>query len=168
MTTEREDFENHMIKIGMATYLHYQLNECQYSNLPVQQLWKTWQARGKKDAERIAELKKKVYEYDKWLSGGVYYTMSEASELHGDYNSKIAALQSQLEASQLQVQVLRESLKNIIVFDSSGDNYGVAKEALSTTPTPSEWVRRSDLEEFDTIQNSRGELLKLYLTKENK
>ena len=42
----------------------------------------------------VAELKEKVANYDRWLSGGVYYTNDESFKLHNDYNNKISELQA--------------------------------------------------------------------------
>ena len=64
MTTDkmREDFEAEMIKVGMATYLHYETYKKQYSNLPMQRLWRTWQAATEQSTAKIAQMQDRIDE----------------------------------------------------------------------------------------------------------
>lgn len=41
---QREAFEAYQIKIGMATYLHYEKDKQQYGHIPMQKDWRLWQA----------------------------------------------------------------------------------------------------------------------------
>lgn len=64
----RKEFEAHMISIGMATYLHYENDNQQYSNLPTQRLWKCWQAAKVASADVLVEALEYLKEHRLWAN----------------------------------------------------------------------------------------------------
>lgn len=143
MTTEREEFESWFIaEFGYGDdYAH------------VDGMVLAWQARGKKDAELIEELESRLKHEA---------TRIKALELGG------SELKASLDKSRLQVQVLRDTVEeiayametkainNTVVKDTTVEAFAKElKEAISTTPNTTEWIRRSKLENVASVCEGR-------------
>ena len=151
--TDREDFE----VWAKAFYQEQQmsLNSSEHFSRPneymlnhYQAAFEGWQARGKKDAERIAELKDEIIGW-------------RGKSIEREQHLKIA--NSAVEALSLQVQVLREALEVAKYSDNTTAVVDAAHNALNTTPSTDDWIRKDTLECEGT---DRSGTVKLYRIKE--
>lgn len=107
-----------------------------------------WQARGKLDAVRIKELKDEIIGW-------------RGKSIEREQHLKIA--NSAVEALSLQVQVLREALEVAKYSDNTTAVVDAAHNALNTTPSTDDWIRKDTLECEGT---DRSGTVKLYRIKE--
>lgn len=116
----RKKFETHMISIGMATYLHYENDNQQYSNLPTQRLWKCWQSAQQQSAGEIKRLS--------------LLRVKTLDELNQKLCNENDALKAENEKLEITLTSLRESLETI-ANESDPDLWQVkfAIEALYAT-----------------------------------
>ena len=107
-----------------------------------------WQARGLLDAVRIKELKDEIIGW-------------RGKSIEREQHLKIA--NSAVEALSLQVQVLREALEVAKYSDNTTAVVDAAHNALNTTPSTDDWIRKDTLECEGT---DRSGTVKLYRIKE--
>lgn len=107
-----------------------------------------WQARGKLDAVRIKELKDEIIGW-------------RGKSIEREQHLKIA--NSAVEALSLQVRVLREALEVAKYSDNTTAVVDAAHNALNTTPSTDDWIRKDTLECEGT---DRSGTVKLYRIKE--
>lgn len=99
-------------------------------------------------------------DFEKWADSpeGSYI------DAEGAWQAATKQSEARIKAFELQVQVLREALSTISAIPwTSEEDYDylavIIKKALTSTPNPAEWVRRSDMEMVAKVHiNSAGQI----------
>lgn len=126
--------------------------------------WLTWQARGKQDAERIAEWEADYKKQSELVTSQGIRLMQQEDDL-AEYERNAKAYEDIIghksyrqvaeenKALSLQIQVLRDALFFIREGATGlyGDELIKCNKALNSTPNPEEWIRKSDMIETASI-----------------
>lgn len=164
MTTELEDF-----KKWWTDNCKRVVNDYGFDSFQEDVMFEAWQARGRLEAERIAEL-------EAWKNEAIkveteWDTQATGKALNIPLGRSVRAnILPKIEALTLQVQVLREALFSVRdgAIGLYGDDLTTCNKALNSTPNPDKWIKRSDLERVGVVPDHVGGFDQLFRVKGEK